>query len=524
MSVRLKLLLMLLVFAVAVVGVTGAWNFKTAMESTERQQLDAMSVTMNSLSVDMEYLLRKDDLARIKEKIAGVLSDENIASAMLIDDTGKVIAASQSTLVGKHINDVWSGTSVQSQRIFNEIASVVELTRVGDVSLSPDGHSIYAIYPVLFPSPGISLIQSNVGTLFVQYDLSLTKSAAAERVLLQVGQFSIFAVVSALLVMASFHFLFGKRMARLMTVMQAFSVDKVHVHSNVKGADEIGLMALEFDAMTEAIQRDIAQTKQQQDAILQLNTELTKADGAKDQFIEDMNHELRTPLTSIIGYTEMLIDEVDSDDSGVEPEFASSLEAVLRNALRLHLLIENLMHASGSRIGDTRLVGSPQDVGELLGGVVASLQFNADHSGVEVTLRLDSPASDLLITGDVGQLEQVFTNIVHNAIKFTPREGKVTIVARRAHTDGDYVEVTVTDTGIGISREDSPKVFERFFRASTATEASIPGFGLGLSLTHAIVDVHHGTITFDSTVGKGTVFTVRLPVKFIPTRPPDETT
>ncbi len=259
--------------------------------------------------------------------------------------------------------------------------------------------------------------------------------------------------------------------------------------------------AVEFDLMAEAIERDITQVK--------------------DAFIEDMNHELRTPLTSIIGYMEVLIGDV---DSGVEPKFASSLKTVQRNALRLQLLIENLMHASGASMDDTHRVVSTLDVGHLLGEVVRSLQLNADHSGVEVTLRLDSPASDLLIDGDVTQLEQVFTNLVHNAIKYTPREGKVTIVARRSHTDGDYVEVTVTDTGIGISREDFPRVFERFFRASTATQASIPGFGLGLSLAHSIVDAHHGTITFDSSVGEGTVFTVRLPVTFIPTGPPNETT
>ncbi len=265
---------------------------------------------------------------------------------------------------------------------------------------------------------------------------------------------------------------------------------------------------------------DITERIEAQEEILRLNTDLVRADGVKDAFIEDMNHELRTPLTSILGFMEVLID----DDSGVEPKFASSLKTVQRNALRLHVLIENLMYASGASMDDTRLVVSTRDVGYLLGEVVTSLQLNADHAGVEVTLRLDSPASDLLIDGDVNQLEQVFVNLVHNAIKYTPREGKVTIVARRAHTDGDYVEVTVTDTGIGISREDFPRVFERFFRASTATEASIPGFALGLSLANSIVDAHHGTITFDSSVGKGTVFTVRLPVKFIPTGPPNETT
>ncbi len=520
MSIRLKLLLMLLMFAGVIAAVTVVWNLKIAMDTIEHEQRSAVAVAMNALEGDVEYLLRKDDFARIREKIAGVLSDQNVIDVMLMDDTGKVIAASRNIAVGEHINDVLLVISEQSQKILNEVIATVKLTRVGNISLSPDGQSIRAIYPVLFPGPDLSLLQSSVGAVLVRYDLSLRKSDALDRALIQTGAFSIFAVASSLLVLLSFHFLFGRRITRLMAVMQAFSVDKVHVHSNVKGTDEIGRLAAEFDVMAEVIERDITKAKEQQDEILRLNTDLVKADGVKNEFIEDMNHELRTPLTSILGFMEVLID----DDFGVEPKFASSLKTVQRNALRLQLLIENLMYASGAKIDDTHRVVSTLDVGHLLGEVVTSLQLGADHGGVEVTLRLDSPASDLLIDGDVNQLEQVFTNLVHNAIKYTPREGKVTIVARRAHTDGDYVEVTVTDTGIGISREDFPKIFERFFRASTATEASIPGFGLGLSLAHSIVHAHHGTITFDSSVGEGTVFTVRFPVKFIPTGPPDETT
>ncbi len=521
MSLRLKFLLTLLVFAGVIAAVTVVWNLKIAMDNIDSDQIRHMTVSMNELEASIEYLLRKDDFPRLKEKIYGVLSDENVRNVVLMDSTGKVISASKNIFVGKHINDVLPVISEHSQKIFNEITAMVKSNRVGSIFLSQDGQNVSAIYPVLFPSPGISIIKGEVGTIFVQYDLSHRKSDALNRVLIQTAGFSIFAVVSSLLVALSFHFLFGKRMTRLMAVVQAFSVDKVYVESNIKGTDEVGRLAAQFDLMAKAIERDITKAQEQRDEILRLNTDLVRADGVKDEFIEDMNHELRTPLTSIIGYMEVLIGE---DDSGVEPEFASSLKTVQRNALRLQLLIENLMHASGAKIDDTQLVVSTRDVGYLLGEVVTSLQLNADHAGVEVTLRLDSPASDLLIDGDVNQLEQVFVNLVHNAIKYTPREGKVTIVARRAHTDGDYVEVTVTDTGIGISREDFPRVFERFFRASTATEASIPGFGLGLSLAHSIVDAHHGTITFDSSVGKGTVFTVRLPVKFIPTGPPNETT
>ena len=153
------------------------------------------------------------------------------------------------------------------------------------------------------------------------------------------------------------------------------------------------------------------------------------------------------------------------------------------------------------------------NVGQLLGDVVNSLKLGGDESGVAMTLRLDSSSRDLIIDGDVNQLEQVFVNLMSNAIKFTPRGGTVTVSARRVLADGDYVEVQVADTGIGIPAKEFPNVFKRFFRASTATQASIPGFGIGLSLVHSIVREHHGTITFDSTVGKGTVFTVKLPVR-----------
>ncbi len=650
MSLRLKLLLVLLTFAGIVAGVTIVWNLNIAMASTDRQQTRQVATTMNVLEGDIEYLLRKDDFGRMKEKIANILTDESVIDIMLIDGTGKVILASRNILVGEHINDVLPITSEQSRENFHENIATAKLNRAGNVFLSQDGKTISAFSPVLFPGPGLSLIQSNVGALFVQYDLSHSKSEARNRVLIQAGQFSIFALLSSLLVVLSFQLLFGKRMTRLMTVMHAFSVDKVHIDSNIKGTDEIGRLATEFDAMAKAIEisitdaaqltsdlrdreavlfaainaaqdavvqidsegiithwnrqaahifgwsnveavgrllhemiipqqyreahlrglkhflatgegpildtrieiealhrdghefpielsvtplkiagkdafsafmRDIREVKEQRNEILRLNDSLVEADAVKDDFIEDMNHELRTPLTALVGYVEMMVDDV---DAGVEPELASSLKTVQRNALRLLLLVESLMYASGKSSGDVPLVVSTLDVGRLLGDVVTSMKVNADHSGVEVTLRLDSPARDLLIDGDSNQLERVFVNLIHNAIKFTPREGTATIVARRDRTDDDYVEVTVTDTGIGIPLKDFPKVFERFFRASTATEAAIPGFGLGLSLTHSIVSAHHGTITFDSTVDKGTVFTVRLPVKFVPTEPSDQST
>ena len=244
---------------------------------------------------------------------------------------------------------------------------------------------------------------------------------------------------------------------------------------------------------------------------------LAELDKVKNVFIENMNHELRSPLASIIGYMEVIIGGV---DSGLEPDLAASLSVVQRSALRLQILIENMVQLSKTEFHQVPPLVVTVDIGYKLSDAIKSMELAAEYCQIEVTLRLDSPADELLIDGDVDQLECVFANLLSNAIKYTPRRGKVSVVARRVHTEGsDFVEVTVTDTGIGIPPEEFPNVFKRYFRASTATQAAIPGFGIGLSLVHSIIDEHHGTITFESTVGKGTVFTVTLPLRHTVIKP-----
>lgn len=242
---------------------------------------------------------------------------------------------------------------------------------------------------------------------------------------------------------------------------------------------------------------------------------LVELDKIKNDLIENMNHELRTPLTSIIGFLEVIMEDVDAN---TEPELATSLAAVQRNAIRLQSLMDNMMRPSKSNFHDVPLNIAKVNVGHLLTDLVDSLKLGIDDAGVKMKVRMESPLRDLIIDGDVLQLEQVFVNLMSNAIKYTPRGGRITVCARRVNAAGNYVEVKVIDTGIGIPTEEFPNVFQRFFRASTATKASIPGFGIGLSLVHSIVREHHGTITFESKVGNGTVFIVTLPTQYVSTK------
>ena len=245
---------------------------------------------------------------------------------------------------------------------------------------------------------------------------------------------------------------------------------------------------------------------------------LAELDKVKNNFIENLNHELRSPLTSIIGYVDLMIGDV---DPGLDSDLAASLATVQRNAIRLQSLIANITQNSQTNFENLPLDISTVDIGNLLGDACKSMNVAAADKGVELTIRLDSLLDKLLIDGDSNLLQQVFVNLLSNAIKYTPRGGTVTAIARHTHTDGDCVEVVFADSGIGIPSEEFPNIFTRFFRASNAAQALIPGFGIGLTLVHSIVTEHHGAITFVSTEDKGTVFTVRLPTRFVSTAPSD---
>jgi hypothetical protein len=155
---------------------------------------------------------------------------------------------------------------------------------------------------------------------------------------------------------------------------------------------------------------------------------------------------------------------------------------------------------------------------------------------IEVNGDLTKSVMNSLVSGELQPLDPDYRNLWGSGSKLNSITietgvatidlalGVLTVVAHRAHAEGDYVEVKVADTGIGIPAEDFPNVFKRFFRASTAKQAAIPGYGIGLSLVQSIVREHHGTITFDSTVGMGTVFTVKLPLRYASTNRVDQTT
>ena len=233
-------------------------------------------------------------------------------------------------------------------------------------------------------------------------------------------------------------------------------------------------------------------------------------DATKTKFISNVSHELRTPLTSIIGYIEFIQESADSD---LDPDVAKSLGIVMRNALRLQTLVENTLYITTLEGASTVFDDEDVDLATVLIELAESVKPVAQNAQVTVNLVIEDKNESLSMQGNRRQIEQLFTNLLSNAIKFTPENGTVTVTAQQIDTEnGAVIVATVSDTGIGIPEEDVDGLFQRFARGSNAQTAMIPGTGLGLTIVKDVVDIHRGSITFKSTVGKGTEFTVRLPV------------
>ncbi|TQK44077.1 GAF domain-containing protein [Streptomyces sp. SLBN-118] len=231
---------------------------------------------------------------------------------------------------------------------------------------------------------------------------------------------------------------------------------------------------------------------------------LRALDRAKSDFLSTVSHELRTPLTSIVGYVELLTD----DDTGplTEPQ-RRMLDVIDRNANRLRSLIEDLLTLSRIESGAFTSQREDVDLSRLVSSAVDAMRPAAEAASVR--LETDCPEEPLVLEADSDQLDRVLMNLLSNAVKFTPTGGEVRV--RAAREDGEVI-LSVSDTGIGIPKQECQQLFSRFFRASNAVDQAIPGTGLGLTIVQTIVTNHGGTTEVTSEEGRGTTVTARMPL------------
>jgi PAS domain S-box-containing protein len=239
-------------------------------------------------------------------------------------------------------------------------------------------------------------------------------------------------------------------------------------------------------------------------------TEQRRAESLKEEFFALVSHELRTPLTSITGYLELVMDP---DESELDPSQHHFLSVVERNAKRLQRLVGDLLFVAQFEAGKLSLEPGPIALEDVAAESVESARPRAVELGIDLRLNAETTPT---YQGDAGRLGQTLDNLISNALKFTPTGGRVDV---RVLNRRDRVVIEVADTGLGIAAGDQRRLFERFYRSSAAAEAAIPGVGLGLSISKAIVEGHHGTISVASEEGRGTTFTIELPLDAAPVAP-----
>ncbi len=227
-----------------------------------------------------------------------------------------------------------------------------------------------------------------------------------------------------------------------------------------------------------------------------------RASRLKDDFLATLSHELRTPLNAILGWTAML------RQNAVEPERVPRvLDIVERNALAQAQLVSDVLDVSRMVAGKIRLNPRSMSVTASIANAIDTVKPAADARAI--SLAFEDPDQPLVIYGDSERIQQVIWNLLSNAVKFTPQGGRVTVTAERR--DG-FVEVSVADSGVGLTPEFLPFVFDRFRQADQSFTRTHGGLGLGLSIVKQVVELHGGQVSAASDgVGRGSVFTVRLP-------------
>lgn len=271
-----------------------------------------------------------------------------------------------------------------------------------------------------------------------------------------------------------------------MAAQAAISIDNAHLYQAAQKAAEERKQLLESERSARAAAE--------------------RSSGLKDVFLANLSHELRTPLSAILGWAQVLRHHVND-----HPDLRRGLDAIERNARVQAQLIDDLLDMSRIASGKVRLDIQTTDPIAFVEAAVETVRPAAESKGIRLEKFLDPQAGP--VAGDPARLQQVIWNLLTNAVKFTPKGGKIQIVLRRVNS---HIEISVADTGCGIKAEFLPHLFERFRQADAGTARKHGGLGLGLSIVKQLAELHGGTVSARSDgEGRGATFTVELPLTVV---------
>jgi len=275
-------------------------------------------------------------------------------------------------------------------------------------------------------------------------------------------------------------------------------------------------VAIRNAQLLDNLQRALEEATRARERLHEANEELKTLDEMKTNLLSNVSHELRTPLVAVMGYTDMILNRKVGPINEVQEDY---LSISLRNIEKLVSLIENLLDFSRLNRGDEDVCFDTFDLADCVRTSIQVVRPLADKRGIaveyetidasEAVRRLLDGDSPVLVEGDKGKMGQVFTNLLSNAVKFNRAEGRVDVTLKLTT---DFVEVSVSDTGIGIPEKEQDRIFNRFYQVDSSSTRKYGGTGIGLAIVQDIVRLHGSNITVSSKEGEGTTFRFTLPL------------
>jgi two-component system, sensor histidine kinase len=445
------------------------------------------------------------------------------------------------------------GSNCTAALLFNDSASAQEILtafasdpRIMQAALYKKNNSVLAQYQRKDPAVDMKAPPSQSAAAFFQKeslivfrDITMDKEWLG-RIYIRISLDSLFSLFSTIalsiaaitisillityFVASRLQALISKPVLDLAQTVKSISKEKnFYIRASKTAQDEVGDLIDGFNEMLEQIQeRDEALHRHSESLILRteevsaINTQLSvakenaeQASKAKSEFLAKMSHEFRTPLNAIIGYSELLKDEMEGTQ---EINYLPDLDRIHTAARHLLALISDILDISKIEAGRMDLHVEIFDVQQIIDEVLSTMRDMVEKNGNQLTVKYENDLG--LMMNDPVKLRQILLNLIGNAGKFT-QNGQVELHAFRfTEEESNWLCFRVKDTGIGISPEDQKKLFTTFTQADGSTTRKYGGTGLGLAITQRFVQMMGGQITVESTPGKGSTFELRLPVEF----------
>ncbi len=376
-----------------------------------------------------------------------------------------------------------------------------------------------ACHPVLNATgPPIPMKENDLyAAVSISMPLDRTNAAIRNNRIVLIGTAVTTAVLAMIASYVIVRYVIVKPVRHLKEVSDAVSAGNIDVRADIQTRDEFEELCHAFNrmlrnlvAMQEELRGVNRQLDKKVDELAQANMALFEMNRLKSDFLTTMSHELRTPLNSIIGFSEVLGSDAKLSDR--ERRYAANIQS---SGKMLLAMINDILDLAKIESGKMELHAEEFSVADVIEGLVTMARPIAEKKSIAIDVQMDSPMP--LALQDAGKIQQVLYNLLSNAIKFTPEDGRVTVSARVS--DNELI-LAVADTGMGIAPEDRDRIFEKFRQGSAALvgdEATLTreqgGTGLGLSIVRELCRMLDGEVTLESELGKGSTFTVRLPLR-----------